>query len=355
MGYDRLVAIGVTARRHRRAAVAGLLLLLLVVAPGFAAAQTAALPSLKDPVNDFAKVIDAERGRARQTHPCAPATTGDSLIVVTVPTYAPYGSIEEYAVRLFEKAGIGDKEKDTGLLIVVAVEDRAVRVELGYGLEEFISDGYSGETIRQEMLPRFREGHYGEGLVAGASRLILRIAEKRGVEIPEVPPPPPRPARERASAESVIGTVFFVVVLVFVIARIARNTRGPRPPFMGRRRSTWSGWNGGVGGFGGGVGGFGGFGGGGGGGGGGFGGFGGGSSEWRWRQRLVEWKIKRATLMIGRRYTLRYWRHGGGAGSRIRLLATSSRRRKRASNPPGRTSRTTCSAGATSFPISSRP
>jgi uncharacterized protein len=280
VGHDRLVAIGVTARRRRRAAItAGLLL--LVLAPGLAAAQTAPLPSLKDPVNDFAKVIDAASAaeldkRIRALH----ATTGDSLIVVTVPTYAPYGSIEEYAVRLFEKAGIGDKEKDTGLLIVVAVEDRAVRVELGYGLEEFISDGYSGETIRQEMLPRFREGHYGEGLVAGASRLIRRIAEKRGVEIPEVPPPapPPQNAVGGETAGSIVAKLLVVFVILFVISRINRS-RGPRPPFMGRRRSTWSGWSGGVGGFGGGFGGFGGFGGGGGGGGGGgFGGFGGGSS-----------------------------------------------------------------------------
>jgi len=110
-----------------------------------ASGQSRTLPALTDTVNDFAKVIDAQSRaeldrRIRALH----ATTKDSLVVVTVPTFKPFGSIEEYAVRLFEKAGIGDKEKDEGLLLLVAVEDRAVRIEVGYGLEGFITDGFSG-------------------------------------------------------------------------------------------------------------------------------------------------------------------------------------------------------------------
>jgi len=243
-----------------------------------ASGQSRTLPALTDTVNDFAKVIDAQSRaeldrRIRALH----ATTKDSLVVVTVPTFKPFGSIEEYAVRLFEKAGIGDKEKDEGLLLLVAVEDRAVRIEVGYGLEGFITDGFSGETIRQDILPAFRQGRYGEGLLNGATRLIQRLSEQRQVAIPDVPPPPP--LKKGPNAGTVLAGVAAVVIVLFLIGRAA-GRGGPRGPFTGRRRrSTWSGWHGGIGGFGAGGfgGGFGGFGGG-GGGGGGFGGFGGGMS-----------------------------------------------------------------------------
>lgn len=239
-----------------------------------ASAQT--LPSITEPVNDFANVIDPQSRaeldrRIRALH----ATTKDSLVVVTVRTYQPFGSIEEYAVRLFEKAGIGDKEEDKGLLLLVAVDDRAVRIEVGYGMEGFITDAFSATTIRNDILPAFREGRFGEGLLNGTTRLIQRIAEERNVPIPDVPPA--QPLKKGPDSGMTIAGVIILVIIVFAIARAA-GRGGPRGPFTGsrRRRSTWSGWHGGIGGFGGGGfgGGFGGF----GGGGGGFGGFGGGMS-----------------------------------------------------------------------------
>jgi uncharacterized protein len=255
-----------------------MLIAALVVLTAATAAAAQSLPALTDTVNDHARVIDAASRaeldrRIRALH----AATGDSLIVATVPTYQPFGSIEEYAVRLYEKAGIGKKGEDAGALILVAVEDRAVRIEVGYGLEGFITDGFSGETIRQDILPSFRQGQYGQGLVNGVTRLIQRISEKRNVPVPDVPPP--QPLQKGPNASSVLISVAALIFVLFIIGRIS-GRGGPRGPFTRpRRRSTWSGWHGGVGGFGGGIfggGGFGGFGG--GGGGGGFGGFGGGMS-----------------------------------------------------------------------------
>jgi uncharacterized protein len=261
-------------RRHLWAA--------LVLSSVCAARAAQSLPSLTAPVNDFAHVISSDvaseldrRIRVLQS------TTGDVVVVATVKTFAPYGSIEEYALRLFEAAGIGTRNKDNGVLIVLALDERRVRIEVGYGLEEFITDGFSGETIRGVMLPEFRNGRYGAGLVAGTTRVIQRIASGRGVTLPDVP----QTSAGNGSSRQGGPGLFFIVVLIFVIAGILRNTfRGP-PGFRGRGWGTpWSGWSGGVGGFGGGggFGGFGGFGGGGGlggfGGGGGFGGFGGGRS-----------------------------------------------------------------------------
>src|SRR6266511_4933772 len=95
------------------------------------------------------------------------AATGDVVVVVTVPTIEPYGDIREYAVKLFQNQGrgVGQKGKDNGVLILLALKERRVQIEVGYGLEEFITDGFSGETSREVMAPEFREGRYGPGLL----------------------------------------------------------------------------------------------------------------------------------------------------------------------------------------------
>ena len=88
--------------------------------------------------------------------------------------------------------GIGERGRDNGLLILLAVKDRQVRIEVGYELEQFITDGFAGETSRQEMIPSFRRGDYGEGLLAGTTRIISRIAQGRNVTLQGV-----RPERRR--------------------------------------------------------------------------------------------------------------------------------------------------------------
>lgn len=260
------------------AQVTRLVLLLILAVPSLAWAQTPAPPALTAPVNDFGDVIDAASAeqldriiRALQ------AASGDVIVVATVKTLAPYGTIEEYAVRMFESAGIGAADTDNGALILVAVDDRKVRIEVGYGLEEFITDGYAGDIIRTHLLPAFRQGQYGPGLVEATRTIAWRLADARGVTLDEA-----RPV-ERARGGDDDGSgglpMFLVaIVLWLVIQGINSKTRGGPSGFnrRGGRRGTWSGWHGGVGGFGGGFG-SGGFSGG-GFGGGGFGGFGGGGS-----------------------------------------------------------------------------
>jgi uncharacterized protein len=236
-------------------------------------------PLLTAPVNDFANVIDAKSEQELERRIRAlQAASGTAVVVATVPTFQPYGSIDEYAVKMFENGGrgIGEKGKDGGALIVVAVEDRRVRIEVGYGLEGYITDGYAGQTIRELMLPAFRNGQYGQGLLAGTTRVINRIATEQGVTLQDVPQSAPAQVR-RGGRNRQNGSA--LVIFIFIILIVLMNSRGGRR----RRRwggGPWSGWNSGVGPFGTGMGGFGGgFGGfGGGGGGGGFGGFGGGRS-----------------------------------------------------------------------------
>ena len=244
-----------------------------------ARAQEPFLPELTRPVNDFAGVVrsDAAAEIARQIEALQQAT-GDVVVVVTTPTFAPFGDIRQYAVKLFENhgRGIGEKGKDNGLMVLLAVNDRRVWIEVGYGLEGFITDGFSGETSRDVMAPAFRQGDYSGGLRAGVERLIGRIADGRGVKLDGVQPV--RPTRASRGRNGSTASIIFIVIVLIIMVLNGISGGGPRyrrGGFWGGRGG-WSGWNSGVGPFGGG--GFGGGGFGGGGFGGGFGGFGGGRS-----------------------------------------------------------------------------
>jgi uncharacterized protein len=268
--------------KGKAAALCALVCVFCLFPCAFSLATPPAPPLLTKPVNDFASVIDAgsEQELERRIRALKEAT-GDVLVVATVPTFQPYADIKDYAVKMFENRGqgVGERKNDNGLLMVVAVNDRKVAIEVGYGIEPFVTDGFAGQTIREFILPPFREGQYGRGLVAGATRLITRIAEQRGVTLTDVPRPAASAAPEsgRRRGGRFPTALLFIIVILVIRAIAGRTNRRRRPRYWGG--GPWSGWSSGVGPFGGGSGGFGGgFGGFGGGGGGGFGGFGGGRS-----------------------------------------------------------------------------
>jgi uncharacterized protein len=223
-----------------------------------------ALPDLTQPVNDFAQVIDTESAaRIDRLSRDLQAATGDVIVVATRQQVAPFMDIRELAVRWYANngRGIGAADTDAGVLLVLAIDDREVWIEVGYGLEGAITDGFAGSTSRQVMIPFFREGRYGDGLYAGVVEIARRIATERNVSLDQLPAAGPAPP----TTDEVPP---WVIVLAVVLLLIVTNLRGGGASGVRGRR--------GRGGFGGGHGG-GGFGGG-GFGGGGFGGFGGGGS-----------------------------------------------------------------------------
>jgi uncharacterized protein len=253
--------------------VVGLALTIVsTIARGAGAQTPAPLPELTQPVNDFAHEIDpASASQMDRMIRTLLAASGDVVVVVTVPTIEGYGDIREYAVKLFENRGrgIGQKGKNNGLLILLTVKERRVWVEVGYDLEQWITDGFAGETSRNVMTPEFRNGRYGAGLLAGTERIIGRIAQGRNITLEGVRVPT-EPLRQRGGTGMPVSIPFLIFIAILIISRLGGG--GPRRRFWGGM----GGWSSGVGPFGGGWGGGGG--GGGGGFGGGFGGFGGGSS-----------------------------------------------------------------------------
>ena len=116
------------------------------------------------------------------------AATGAELAVVTVANLGGI-SIEEFADKLFRLYGIGEKGKDNGLLLLFARDDRAARIEVGYGLEALIPDARSGRILDEQALPDFRKGLIGRGLYLAAKEMARAVAAAANVQLADSDPP----------------------------------------------------------------------------------------------------------------------------------------------------------------------
>lgn len=214
--------------------------------------------------------------------------TTAQLWIVTVGTTGGI-PIEQYSLELAEQWGIGRKGKDNGALILVAVADRAYRIEVGYGLEGALPDAYCDRVARAYFVPNFRQGRYGEGLYPATLDMAGKMAKEHGVEITGMPTyENARRTRSQVDERARRGSgglcaMAFPIILLLLILSARRRRRGfggwAWPLLWGLAMSrgggrSSGGWGGGFGG--GGLGGFG------GGFGGGGGGFGGGGASGRW-------------------------------------------------------------------------
>jgi uncharacterized protein len=217
-------------------------------------------------VNDFANVLDARGAQLLEAY-CAEVegATQAQFAIVTVRSLEG-DPIEDIAVKLFEEWGIGKKGADEGLLLLLAIEDRKYRAEVGYGLEPIINDAFAGDVWRS-VRPVLRQGDYASALHAAARQFGERVAEAKGVPIGGERIP------RGGGGKSVGGGIIIALVILFIVlSLLGRGRRGGGGAgdllagmllgsMMGRGRGGWShGGFGGSGGFGGG--GFGGFGGG---------------------------------------------------------------------------------------------
>jgi uncharacterized protein len=237
--------------------LAGLLLL-----AGIARAQNAELPKPDGWVNDFAGVIDDEsKSKINALGQEIKDKTGAELAVVTVKDMGGM-PLEDYANRLLRGWGIGDREKNEGALLLLAMAERKVRIETGYGLEGLFNDAKCGDILDEAVLPEIKQGRYGEGLLAGLRAMGEVVARDKGVTLDGSGAEPRSLYRSKGGGFSNILLIGFFILLVIL-------TRG-KILYWIFLASMFGGGGRGGGGFGGGGfgGGFGGFGGGSGGGGG---------------------------------------------------------------------------------------
>jgi uncharacterized protein len=181
--------------------------------------------------------------------------TTAEVAIVTLNSTEPY-SIEDYAVRLYENWGIGQKGKDNGVLLLVALQERKVRIEVGYGLEGAITDGTAGAIIRQIITPAFKKGLYDQGILAGTEAILHLVAKEYNVELSQGLSSKPPQVRQKPKRSSGFVDVLIFLISLFFLFILFRSGLWPLLffgfPFGG------GGWSRGGGSFGGGFGGFGG-------------------------------------------------------------------------------------------------
>ena len=176
-------------------------------------------------VSDFAGVIDAA-ARADLEQYCRRVedATGAQMAFVTLSTLEGE-PVEDFANSLFRRWGIGQKGQDNGLLLLLVIQDRRSRLEVGRGLEPVITDGTAGALLRQ-MRPALQANQYGTALGTAARELGQKLANAKGVSIPEQYQPRRR-VREQPS-EFPFGFLLILIVLLFAIGSIGRGGRGRR-------------------------------------------------------------------------------------------------------------------------------
>lgn len=237
------------------------------------AQQIPAPPNPPRLVNDLAGVLSSSEVQQLEAHLLGyNDTTSNEIAIVLIKTLNDY-PIEDYANKLLREWGIGRNKLNNGVLILAAMDDRKIRIEVGYGLEGAIPDITANRIIEEDIKPNFRSGDYYEGLRAAADHIIgAAKGEYKGT---------PNRARGSSGRKGLpFGLIVFVIIMIIVFSN-RRGGGGGGGGFMSRRgyRGGWLGpfilgsmlGRGSGGGWGSG-------GGGGWSGGGGFGGFGGGSS-----------------------------------------------------------------------------
>jgi uncharacterized protein len=154
----------------------------MMLCGSYVAAAQVAVPPLTGHVTDQTGTLNPEQSAVlEQTLQAFEARKGSQLAVLIVPTVAPE-TIEQYALRVAEQWKLGRKKIDDGAILVVAKSDRALRIEVGYGLEGALNDATSKRIISEVITPRFQQGDFYGGITAGVNQMI-RVVD--GEPLPE--------------------------------------------------------------------------------------------------------------------------------------------------------------------------
>lgn len=196
---------------------------LLLALTAVAAQAQPKFPALTGRVVDQAQVLDpASERRLSQTLEAHERATTEQIVVVTVPDLQGY-TIEEYGYQLGRHWGIGQAGRDNGALLIVAPNERRVRIEVGYGLEGRLTDAQSAIIIDQAITPAFQQGDYTGGIVNGVNAILRVLA---GEPLPAQSEPRPEADGPRHDGFS---PLFFI--LLFIILSMLR--RGRRRSLLG--------------------------------------------------------------------------------------------------------------------------
>jgi len=193
--------------------------LLLACLPAWAQ-QAAAIPALTSPVVDTTGTLSAAQTQQLEQQALAlQQSKGSQLQVLLVPSTQPE-TIEQYTQRVFDQWKLGRKGVDDAVMLVVAKEDRRVRIQPGYGLEGAIPDAIANRVIQEYLVPKFRAGDYGGGIVDATAQLVKLIEGE----------PLPAPVSDNHVGERRGGPDWmFALFAAFIVATIVRGMFGRAP------------------------------------------------------------------------------------------------------------------------------
>ncbi|PMS19666.1 hypothetical protein C0Z18_12505 [Trinickia dabaoshanensis] len=184
------------------------------------AAGEVAVPTLTARVTDQTATLTPDQIESiGQTLEAFEARKGTQIAVLIVPTTEPE-TIEQYSLRVVEQWKLGRRQVDDGALLIVAKNDRTLRIEVGYGLEGALNDAISNRIIRETIIPRFRENDFYGGIAAGVDQMI-RVADGE-------PLPPPQ-TRTRGGSPDVWKLAPVIFMLAVALAGVLRSAFGRLP------------------------------------------------------------------------------------------------------------------------------
>lgn len=186
------------------------------------------IPAPTGHVNDFSGVLnESEKQSIEQSLVSYQESSGNEIAVALIRSLEG-DTIEEKAVRLFEAWKIGKKGKDNGILFLAAIDDRKMRIEVGYGVEPLLTDGQAGEIIRNSIAPEFKKNNYAGGITAGIAEMERQLSGT-----------PSGDRRAESPSDDGMGKIMVIVVLIVLFGLQAVFVYFCS--FLARSKSIWLG------------------------------------------------------------------------------------------------------------------
>ena len=202
--------------------VSAILFSWLLSGTAFAKLQIPAAPPLDRPIVDQTKTLsDGDIARSSNLIKAERQKKSLQIGVLMIDTLGNDDSLEEYSLKVARQWGIGDKKKSNGVLLLIAKNDRKMRIEVGNGMEGSLTDARASQIIRNTIAPKFRSGDYAGGVEAGVKR-IIDAAEGRNLSDNDI------------DGESIVSMLFIVIFITIIVIAILKGNGS-----NGSRRRYW--------------------------------------------------------------------------------------------------------------------
>jgi uncharacterized protein len=183
------------------------------------------VPELQARINDYAGLLsETEKTKLESYLTYVENNSGAQIALLTIPSLQG-DSLESYSIRVADKWKLGEKGKDNGVLLLIALEEKKIRIEVGYGLESVLTDAATGYIIREIMVPSFKKGNYEQGIAEGLAAIGGAVTREAPISSEVI--------NESSKDESNLAAIipFIIFILIFFAGGIGRSRRYRRKGF----------------------------------------------------------------------------------------------------------------------------